>query len=76
MEENTTSTTGVEPEAQPADSAKNGRQVKARVLIDCAFGKANEVVTVYAYIGKASPELDTDKAAVAYAESLNRDVAV
>ncbi len=48
--------------------------VKARVLIDCQHGKANDVVEIdadAAKAGEAAGELDTAKAAVAYAESLN-----
>lgn len=46
-------------------------QVKARVLVDCAHGKCNDVVLVAASIAEGSPELDANPEAVAYAESLN-----
>jgi len=46
---------------------------KARVLVACAWGQPNDVVTVSAEeaaAGKEAGELDPDPAAVAYAESL------
>ena len=46
-------------------------QVKARVLVDCAHGKCNDVVLVAASVAEGSPELDANPEAVAYAESLN-----
>lgn len=46
-------------------------QVKARVLVDCAHGKCNDVVLVAASVAEGSPELDAHPEAVAYAESLN-----
>lgn len=46
-------------------------QVKARVLVDCAHGKCNDVVLVPLSVADASPELDANPDAVAYAESLN-----
>jgi hypothetical protein len=47
------------------------KKVKARVLADCAFGKANEVVEVTEAEAKShASELDTGKEAVAYAESI------
>lgn len=42
--------------------------VKARVLVDGAYGKVDDVVDVPA--GTQSPDLDTHPDAVAYAESL------
>lgn len=48
-------------------------KVKARVLLDCALGKPNDVVEIDA---KQQVEfegaVDTDPAAVAYAESLSK----
>lgn len=47
------------------------KKVKARVLIEGAFGKPNDVVEVAAEEAKAQTgALDADPAAVAYAESL------
>ena len=46
-------------------------QVKARVLVDCAHGKCNDVVLVAASVAESSSELDAHPDAVAYAESLN-----
>lgn len=45
--------------------------VKARVLVDGAYGKANDVVEVTTAEAEASSELDAHPEAVAYAESLN-----
>jgi hypothetical protein len=47
------------------------KKVKARVLVECAYGKPNDVVEVDAAEVKAQPgALDAEPAAVAYAESL------
>jgi hypothetical protein len=47
------------------------KKVKARVLVEGAYGKPNDVVEVDAAEVKAQPgALDADPAAVAYAESL------
>ena len=47
------------------------KKVKARVLVDCALGKCNDVVEVTAVQVKAhSAEIDATPAAVAYAEGL------
>ena len=49
------------------------KTVKARVLVDCVFGAPNAVVQLSAAEAKAAQAdrlVDTDKAAVAYAESL------
>lgn len=54
------------PEAAPAP-------VKVRVLTDCAFGKANDVVTISAtdaVEGQLAFVTDCTPEAVAYAESL------
>jgi hypothetical protein len=47
-------------------------EVKARVLVDCSHGKVNDVVTFRSATEAqaAGPEVDTDPAAVEYAESL------
>lgn len=47
--------------------------VKVRVLVDCAFGKPNDVVTISAAEaaeGQAASVTDSTPEAVAYAESL------
>ena len=44
--------------------------VSARVLTDCAFGKANSIAMVPADVAEASTELDANEAAVAYAQLL------
>ena len=49
--------------------AKNASStVKARVLMDCPYGKADDVVEVSAEEAKANPALDAHPDAVAYAE--------
>jgi hypothetical protein len=44
--------------------------VPARVLTDCAFGKANSIAIVPADVAEASSDLDPNEAAVAYAQLL------
>lgn len=45
--------------------------IKARVLLDCAHGKCDDVIEIDAAHAKSLADvLDTDPAAVAYAESL------
>lgn len=52
-------------------AAKSSKKVKARVLVDCSYGKPNEVITVTADEAKQhAGVLDASPAAVAYAESL------
>lgn len=60
-------------EAEKAANAKPVKSAKARVLVDGSYGKANDVVTLSAAevkSGVAAGELDSNAAAVAYAESL------
>lgn len=46
-------------------------EVKARVLVDCVYGKCDDVVTLDAeLVASLHNVLDADPAAVAYAESL------
>jgi hypothetical protein len=46
-------------------------KVKARVLVDCAIGRCNEVVEVEeAQLVSLAGQVDADPSAVAYAESL------
>ena len=71
--------------AQLADAPLGGattpakaKTVKVRVLMDCAFGKANDVVTLSAADAKAaeaSGTADTSKEAVAYAMTLEQNQA-
>ena len=52
---------------------KHAEKTKARVLLDCAYGKVDEVIEIEAAdlaVAQASGHVDTDLAAVAYAESL------
>ncbi|MYM25775.1 hypothetical protein GTP46_24410 [Duganella sp. FT135W] len=62
--------------ASKADSAaasSNG-EVKARVLIDCDLGMCNEVILVDPSIAETlTGVIDTDPAAVEYAESLAKE---
>lgn len=49
----------------------DAKKVKARVLVDSAFGKADDVVEVTESDAKANAhELDVNKDAVAYAEKV------
>ena len=51
--------------------AKEVQKVKARVLIDGAFGKCNDVVEIDPkQVKSLAGVVDTDPEAVAYAESL------
>jgi hypothetical protein len=45
-------------------------QVKARVLVDGAFGKVNDIVVVDKAMAEAAGDLDPHPEAVAYAESI------
>lgn len=48
-------------------------KTKARVLLDCAYGKVNEVIEIEAAdlaVAEASGQVDVHPDAVAYAESL------
>lgn len=47
--------------------------VKARVLVDGAYGKVNDVVDVTAAEAEASGELDSHPDAVAYALSISAE---
>ena len=56
-----------------ATKKQTADKTKARVLLDCAFGKVDEVIEIEAAdlaVAQASGHVDTDPAAVAYAESL------
>jgi len=56
----------------PADTAK-AKPVKARVLVACQYGQPDDVVTLSAADAKTAEQagqVDTNKAAVAYALSL------
>jgi hypothetical protein len=45
--------------------------IKARVLVNCAYGKPNDVIEVDADLAETlGTAIDTDAEAVAYAESL------
>ncbi len=62
--------------AKEAADAKKGRPTKARLLQDCAHGKANDLVTLpegEAKALEAAGVLDTHKTAVAYAASLEQN---
>jgi hypothetical protein len=56
-----------------ATKKQTADKTKARVLLDCAYGKVDQVIEIEAAdlaIAQASGQVDTDPAAVAYAESL------
>lgn len=48
----------------------NEGMVKARVLVDCNYGKVNDVVQITQAEADASGDVDAHPDAVAYAESL------
>lgn len=59
-----------------APVAPKGKSVKARLLVDCEYGKANDVVTLPAADAKAaeaSGVADTSKPAVDYALTLEQN---
>lgn len=52
---------------------KTAEKTKARVLLDCSYGKVDEVIeieTADLAVAEASGHVDTHPDAVAYAESL------
>lgn len=58
-----------------SDNQKASKQRKARVLLDCAYGKCNDVITADAGeidAGEKAGQLDSSKAAVEYAEQIQR----
>lgn len=58
--------------APKAEAKKGAKGTECRVLVDCPFGKANDVVIVddsQLENGKKDGSLDDDPAAVAYAKS-------
>jgi hypothetical protein len=62
--------------AQETAKAKSGRSTKARLLQDCEHGQANDLVTLPEAEAKAleaAGVLDTHKAAVAYAATLEQN---
>jgi hypothetical protein len=67
-------TTQPETAAQPETVAQPDLVlIKARVLVDCEFGAPNDVVEIDVDMTEAlATVVDTDPAAVEYAESLSR----
>jgi hypothetical protein len=64
--------------ATPTPQPKAAKKLKARVLTKCAWGEANDLVEVDADEAKAAEAdglIDTNKAAVAYAASLDQNKA-
>jgi hypothetical protein len=52
---------------------KQAEKTKARVLVDCGYGKVDDVIEIDAAdlsVAQASGQVDTHPDAVAYAESL------
>lgn len=61
------------PQKAGAETSLDGG-VKARVLVDCDLGKCNDVVTISGALAEAMADLiDTDPAAVEYAESTAKE---
>lgn len=63
------------PHTEPKASKGSAKTVQARVLVDCAAGRVDTVATLPADQAKAmerAGQVDTDKAAVAYALSLRK----
>lgn len=61
--------------AAPAPAPRAGKQVKARVLVDCEHGRVNDVATLSEAVAKSAQAaglVDTHKDAVAYALSLKQ----
>jgi hypothetical protein len=62
--------------AAPAAEASKGKTTQARVLTDCEYGKANDVVSLTAAELKqaeAAGQVDSNKAAVKYALSIKTE---
>lgn len=62
--------------AEPEKTGKAVKKTQARVLVDCSHGKANDVVELDAAALKtaeAAGLIDSDKAAVAYALTLDQN---
>ena len=52
-------------------AAKKSEVVKARVLVDCHLGKVDDIIEISKDQAEAAQgQVDTDPAAVAYAQSL------
>lgn len=57
---------------EPKGDAKQGKTVKARVLLDCAYGKCNTVVELPDYVAKKAEkdgQVDTSVDAIAAAQA-------
>lgn len=64
------------PPVKPGKAPKAEAPTKVRVLVDCALGNVNDVVELAAGQAKAAAAqglVDTDPAAVAYAQSLDQN---
>lgn len=49
------------------------KHIKARVLVECDLGKANDVIEIDpAKVKALGDKIDTDPSAIAYAESLKK----
>lgn len=67
---------GVAKLAEPERTGKAAKKTQARVLVDCSHGKANDVAELDAATLKtaeAAGLVDSDKAAVAYALTLDQN---
>lgn len=59
-------------EESPKGNVKNGKTVKARVLLDCAYGKCNTVVELATDVAKQAEKdgmVDTNANAIAAAQA-------
>lgn len=59
-----------------ASIGKAEKSIKVRVLVACEHGKPNEVVSLPTSVARAAEkagDVDTDAAAVAYAESIAQE---
>lgn len=54
------------------DAPKPDDLVEVRVLMDCGFGKVDDVISVPASVAEAHPGLDAHPDAVAYAKALKQ----
>ncbi|SFM63770.1 hypothetical protein [Rugamonas rubra] len=60
--------------AEKDSKAKAPSTVKARVLVVCDYGTCNDVIEIDAeLVDSLAGVVDTDPAAVAYAETLTKD---
>lgn len=67
---------GVAKLAEPENTRKASKKLQVRVLVDCSLGRCNDVAEIDAGALKAAEDaglVDSDKAAVAYALTLDQN---